>query len=234
MSALPALQTVPFPARRGIGTVLSLALRPPGSPAPRSVAALDAIAGTGLGGDRHADPLSPRQVLLAGAADYGRHGLPPLALRENVLLDIDTADLASGTLLRIGSDAVLALTFHCEACAQLDRHAPGLAAAIGTRRGMLARVVSGGRIRTGDAVATADGGAAAWPDDWRERVALILPRVPDGMVLEYRQLARLAGVQAVYCRAFPRLAARLGYGHVAVPAAYRPEVARWGGDGLFG
>jgi hypothetical protein len=201
--------------------------------APCAVPNVAALAGRGLAGDVHADALSPRQVLLAGSPAYARHGLPPHALRENLLLDIDTADFVSGTLLRIGNDAVLRLTFACEACGYLDARHPGVAAAIGRSRGMLARVVRGGTIAIGAPVAVLPALLPAWDDDWRARVAAVLARVPAGMVVEYRQLARLAGVQPVYCRTFPRLARSLGFAHAAVAVAGRPDVPRWQGHELF-
>ncbi|GGY47563.1 MOSC domain-containing protein [Pseudoduganella albidiflava] len=216
-----------------LGRVQALMVRPSLRDAPRAVPSVDAIAGLGLGGDAHADPLSPRQVLLAGAPAYARHGLPAHALRENLLLDIDTAALLSGSLLRVGPQAVLRLTFACEACGYLDKRQPGVAAAIGRARGMLARVACGGTIGAGDPVVLLPARLPAWDDDWRARVAAVLARVPQGMVIEYRQLARLAGVQPVYCRAFPRLVRKLGLGHVAVPMAGQPEKPRWHGNGLF-
>lgn len=216
-----------------IGCVQAIALRPAPRTAPVAVDAAVAIAGLGLTGDMHADALSPRQVLLAGTPAYARHGLPPHALRENLLLDVDTSTFVSGTLLRVGSEAVLRLTFACEACGYLDARQPGIASAIGRARGMLARVVHGGAIAAGDHIAIAPTILPAWDDDWRVRVAAILALVPPGMVVEYRQLARLAGVQAVYCRAFPRLARSLGFGHAAVAMASQPGLPRWPGHGLF-
>lgn len=217
----------------GIGRVQALMVRPGLRDAPCAVSSVDAIAGLGLAGDAHADPLSPRQVLLAGAPAYARHGLPAHTLRENLLLDIDTAALFSGMLLRVGPHAVLRLMFACEACGYLDARQPGVAAAIGRARGMLARVVRGGTIGAGDPVALLPKTLAAWDDDWRVRVAAVLTRVPQGMVVDYRQLAQLAGVQPVYCRTFPRLARSLGLGHAAVPVAGRRDLPRWQGDGLF-
>ncbi len=228
-----------------IGRVQAIALRSHAREAIRAVDTVAADAGVGLAGDRHADALSPRQVLLAGAPAYARHGLAPHTLRENLLLDIGTSHFVSGTLLRVGAQAVLWLTFGCEACGYLDARRPGIAAAIGRERGMLARVLRGGAIRVGDPVVRLpDRGAAplaaslpgrlpAWSDDWRERVAAVLARVPPGMVVEYGQLARLAGVQPVYCRAFPRLARSLGFGHAAVAARGQPGMPRWQGHGLF-
>ncbi len=214
--------------------VTALALRPHGSPAPKQVTLLEAVAGHGLAGDRHLDPFSPRQVLLAGAGVYEALALPPLALRENLLLDLDTAELSSGTLLRVGPDAVLRLSFQCEACASLELQRPGLARALGARRGVLARVVVGGAIRLGDEVSILDERMPALAEDWRERVMAVLDALPAGMVVDYARLARLAGVQSSYCRAFPRLLATRGLAERAVPARSADPRPRWDGAGLFG
>lgn len=225
-----------------IGSVLGLMLHKRAVPAARAADAVGgitvapqalAVAGQGLDSDRHADPLSPRQVLLAGAPAYRRHGLAPHTLRENVLLDIDTAVLSSGTLLRLGDMAVVALTFHCEACGYLDARHPGVARAIGRDRGVLARVVQGGMLRPGGSVVQLPQTLPPWSDDWRERVAHILALVPEGMVVEYRQLARLAGVQAVYCRALPALARKLGLAERAVGLQSDKQVPRWMGENVF-
>lgn len=204
------------------------------------IPSLQAIAGVGLAGERHADPLSPRQVLLAGADAYARHALAPHALGENLLLDGDTASLRSGQLLQVGAQAVLWLSFHCEACGQLDRMQAGLAQRIGLhgdrRRGMLARVLHGGVIKLGDAIVLLSAtlpGWSGWSDDWRERVAAVLARVPDGMVVDYRQLARLAGLQTAYCRVFPKIARELGLAHKAVATTSAPGLPRWQGFELF-
>ncbi|MCA1246505.1 MOSC domain-containing protein [Massilia sp. MS-15] len=190
------------------GRVVGLALRPPGSAAPVASTHVLACAGTGLVGDRHADARSPRQVLLAASAAYGELGLAPLALRENILVDVDVARLPSGSLLRIGAHAILRLSFQCEACGALERQRLGLARALGTRRGMLASVATGGEIRLGDPVRILAQRLPALAEDWRTRVLQVLAAVPEGMVVDYALLARLAGIQSSYCRAFPRLLGR--------------------------
>lgn len=217
------------------GKLEALAVRPAGTTGPRRVDAAIALAGTGLAGDIHADPASPRQLLLAGAPIYAGLALPPHALRENLLLDLDTAKLTSGTVLQVGAQVSLRLMFQCEACGQLDRLQPGLAARLGRQRGMLARVLAGGTIRAGDTVRDLGQVLPAWSDDWRERVLQVLDAVPDGQVLAYRDLARLAGIQSSYCRAFPRLLAGLGprFARKAVAASAGPGVPRWDGAGLF-
>ncbi len=218
-----------------IGTVLALAARPARGAPPASRDSLVLRAGVGIEGDVHADALSPRQMLLAGAGAYAAFALPPQTLRENLLIDVDTAQLVSGTVLQVGGEVRLRMMFQCEACGQLDRQQSGLARRLGLRRGMLARVLAGGTIRRGDRVRDLGVLEQPWLDDWRERVRRVLDAVPHEMAIEYRHLARLAGIQSSYCRAFPRLVAKLGerYAAKAVPAQSPLPLARWEGDGLF-
>ena len=74
------------------------------------------------------------------------------------------------------------------------------------------------------------------PDDWHERIAMVLDAVPPGMVMSYADLARVAGVQASYCRAFPRVLPKLGPDRAtrAVPARSSDPAPRWDGAGFFG
>jgi MOSC domain-containing protein YiiM len=216
-----------------IGQVTALAIRPARSAISVAADRTEAMAGAGLLGDRHADPLSPRQVLLASAATYADLKLPAHALGENLLVDFDTAQLRSGALLRIGEDVLLRLMFQCEACGHLDAYQAGVSGRIGKRRGVLARVLSGGVIRPGDAIRDLGHPLPAWPEDWRARVAQVLRAVPDGMVVTYAQLARLAGVQPVYCRTFPRLLRSLGQDGKALSAQAAQGLRCWDGDGLF-
>jgi MOSC domain-containing protein YiiM len=224
---------------RANGTLLALASRRTRAQQPAPFDSLVLRAGVGIEGDAHADALSPRQLLLAGTPVYEALSLPPHALRENLLFDSDTSCLGSGTVLQIGSQVRLRMMFQCEACGQLDRVVPGLARRIsnkrGAGRGMLARVLTGGAIHVGDPVRDLGVLEPAWHEDWRERVRAVLDAVPPGAVVEYRQLARLAGIQSSYCRAFPRLLARLGDGYCAkaVPAQSPVSLARWQGEGLF-
>jgi len=189
----------------------------------------------GLAGDVHADPLSPRQLLLAGTDAYDAFGLPPHALRENLLVDIDTSRLASGTVLQVGDSVLLRLMFQCEACGHLDVRRPRLSTRIGTRRGMLARVLRGGEIRPGDRGRAVGAPLPAWSDDWRERIVHVLDTLPPRRVITYKRLAQLAGVASSYCRAFPGMIARLGpfYAGRAVPSQSDIAVPRWDGHGLF-
>lgn len=218
-----------------IGTLQTLTLRPTRHAPPRQVACADAVAERGLLGDAHADRYSPRQLLLADADVYRALSLPPHALRENLLVDIDTAALASGTVLQVGNEVLLRLMFQCEACGNLDAFRPGLSRMLDQRRGVLARVLTGGTLRTGDRIRDLGPLLPAWSDDWHERVLMVLDALPLGSVVEYRDLARLAGVQSSYCRAFPRMLRNLGpdYAGRAVAANDPSTAPRWKGDGLF-
>ena len=193
------------------------------------------IDGAGLDNDVHADPLSPRQLLLASAQAYDTFSLPPHALRENLLVDFDTSTLVSGAVLRIGGAVRLRLMFQCEACGQLDTQQSGLARKLGMRRGMLARVVAGGLIQRGDRVQDMGMLEESWSDDWRERIAKVLDALPPGAVIEYKHLARLAGVQPSYCRAFPRVIKNLGahFADKAISSQSLSTLPRWQGQGLF-
>lgn len=217
------------------GRIEALALRASLAAPPARMDGVRAIAGMGLDGDVHADPLSPRQLLLAGTDAYDAFALSPHALRENLLVDLDTSRLASGTVLRIGESVLLRLMFQCEACGHLEVHRPGLSTRIGTRRGMLARVLRGGRIRPGDQVRSAGPPLPAWSDDWRERIVHVLDAMPPASVITYKRLAQLAGVASSYCRAFPGVIARMGpfYAGRAVPTQSNTALPRWDGYGLF-
>lgn len=218
-----------------IGHIEAIALRSLAGAAPHPVAYAEAVPAHGLEGDLHADPLSPRQVLIADAGAYRDLALAPHALRENILVNIDTARLRSGTILQFGADVRLRLMFQCEACGRLDAIRPGLARAVGGRRGMLARVLAGGVLRPGDRVRDLGCLLPAWSDDWRLRVRQVLDAVPPGTVIEYKHLAHLAGVATTYCRAFPRMLKGLGPGYAAkaVSAQAAPDRPRWRGAGLF-
>ena len=218
-----------------IGGVVALAARTARGMPPAACDSVSLHAGLGIDGDVHADALSPRQLLLASASVYDALALPAHALRENLLIEADTARLASGTVLQVGSAVRLRVMFQCEACGQLDKVHSGLSRRLGLRRGVLARVLAGGTIRRGDRVSNLGVLEHPWSDDWRERVRRVLDAVPPDAVIEYRHLARLAGVQPSYCRAFPRLVLKLGdrYAAKAVSSQSAMCLPRWEGEGLF-
>lgn len=189
----------------------------------------------GIVGDRHACMHSPRQLLVAGDVAYHRFGLAETILRENLRINCSTADLRSGDLLRVGSEVVLWLTFHCEPCSLLERRHAGIVKTIGQHRGMLARVLRGGTFGVGDEVSLARASLPAISDDWQVRVLGVACAVPAGHYVVYRQLAEMAGVANAYCRAFPKVLSRLPteVSSRVVGASSNLPGPRWNGAELF-
>lgn len=218
-----------------LGVVSGLRIRPEGLPYPQDVDQVVAIAGSGLLGDKHAHSLSPRQVLLAGSDAYRDLGLKAMTLRENLLVNFDTERLKSSMLMQVGSEVVLWLTFQCEACGHLEHRHPGVVKAIRSRRGILARVLLGGRISVGDEVRQCASSIPPISSVWQERIAGVLTLVPAGKRVEYRQLARLAGVPKAYCRVFPQILSKLPptVASKAQPGNVAHAHEQWAGEELF-
>ena len=142
------------------------------------------VPGIGIDGDAHAgstvkhrsrvkiDPMLPnlRQVhlmheeLFAELAAQGFR-VAPGDLGENVTTaGVDLLGLPTGTLLRLGSTALLSITGLRNPCAQIDAFQPGLLAAVALRAedgnivrksGVMAVVVQGGVVRAGDPIRVA-------------------------------------------------------------------------------
>ena len=95
---------------------------------------------------------SKRQVLLVDKETLDAMNLQPGILRENITtIGLNVNGLTIGERLRIGL-ALLEVSAVCTPCDQLERIRPGLRREIYGRRGMLCRVLEGGRIRTGDTI----------------------------------------------------------------------------------
>jgi MOSC domain-containing protein YiiM len=147
-----------------------------------TVARIELVAGLGVAGDVHAgarvkhrsrvarDPSQPnlRQVHLLHAElfeELAARGfvVAPGAMGENVTTrGLELLELARGTRLHLGADAVIEVTGLRNPCAQLDALAPGLMAAVLDRdeRGALVRkagvmgvVARGGVVAPGDHIA---------------------------------------------------------------------------------
>ena len=194
-----------------------------------------AVQGHGLAGDCHADSLSPRQLLIVGDALYERLSLQPGSLRENLRIDGDIRDLEPGMLVAVGATVVLSLTFECEACHRLNKQRSGLMKEVGGERGVLAQVLAGGSLSVGDSLICVVTMTRQWSTSWKRRIARVVSSVPDGHVIEYGQVARLAGVPRSYCRVFPKvLRDMLGASaEKAISSGESQERPRWSGHDLF-
>jgi MOSC domain-containing protein YiiM len=117
----------------------------------RDVPQVDAVAGKGLAGDVSLGR-SSRQILLVDQATLAEFGLQPGQIRENITLTgLDLPGLPQGARIRIG-EVTLEVSGDCTPCDRLEAIRPGLREAIRGRRGMLARVHTGGTIHVSDPV----------------------------------------------------------------------------------
>jgi MOSC domain-containing protein YiiM len=106
----------------------------------------------GLEGDRQARKGRNGQVLVMPAEVLDDLGLSPGMVRENLTTrGVDVMGLRVGDQLRIGS-ALLEVAKEATPCHHMDEVRDGLQAELAGRRGMLARVLQGGEVRTGDPV----------------------------------------------------------------------------------
>lgn len=145
-----------------------------------SVEAVTLVAGLGIDGDAHAgaqvkhrsrvakDPTQPnlRQVLLFPVElldDLGERGYDVAAgaLGENITTaGLDIFGLPTGTVMRLGTEALIVLTGLRNPCGQINGLQDGLLGELRTtvdgetvrRGGVMAVVVHGGDVRTGDPI----------------------------------------------------------------------------------
>lgn len=133
------------------GAVAHLFLKPGRASPMREVPEANAVAGKGLEGDASYGRGS-RQVLIMEAEVLDRFGLAPGMARENILTrGLRLSGVTPGKTLAVGT-TLLEVTADCDPCSFMDTLQPGLQEAIRGERGILARVVSSGRIRVGDAI----------------------------------------------------------------------------------
>ena len=104
--------------------------------------------------DKHYDKNIERSVLIASLDSYKlveRNGIDIShgALGENLLLDYNPYSLESGSKLKIGN-VVLEISQHCTLCKSLTKVDTKLPKLLKNDRGIFAKVVEAGNIKTGD------------------------------------------------------------------------------------
>jgi MOSC domain-containing protein YiiM len=138
------------------GRIRHLFLKPGHGQPMLPVEACQAVEGMGLAQDA-AFGRSKRQVLLIESETLQAFGIQPGDVRENVTVEgLALSQLAPSTQLSAG-EAVLEVVGLCAPCNQMDEVRPGLQAELQDRRGILARVISGGSMRVGDRISVLDG-----------------------------------------------------------------------------
>lgn len=122
----------------------------------RPVESAQFMAGFGIEDDRHATPRSDRQgyhVLLVDKETLDSSGLSPGEIKENITtVGIDINALQAGQLITIGNEVIVEVFKPCSPCSRLDEIRPGLQEELEGRRGMLAKIVHSGTVKTGDPV----------------------------------------------------------------------------------
>jgi len=195
--------------------------------------------------------LSPRQVLLSSSQDLADLSLSPGELRENVVVRLDPsaaqfhAVLPSGCIVQIGNangtaggPVLLRLTFGCEPCGHILDRMKTLCAKKASyltvkdmqgKRGLLATVLQGGRIKKNDALKVLVGTSPQqqaessssekviegplpplikyqrFSDTPRFRFLTILSKVPKNRVITIKQLLIYSGAPPGYARAMPAI-----------------------------
>jgi alkylated DNA nucleotide flippase Atl1 len=167
-------------------------------------ASIDLISGVGISGDANADALSPRQLLVVSGPVLESLGIAAGDIRENVVVDGVVDSLLSGQVLQLG-EAVVRLTYRCEPCFRLEEVRKGLARQLLGRRGFLARVLVGGKVRAGDNLELLPQRLRPIPDDPKARLADLLTLIPAGTVVTFRQMRVVLGYASSYLRVLPFL-----------------------------
>jgi len=140
------------------GTITAVCISSKKSVRKKNVGAGLLIENFGLAGDAHGDSTTHRQVSLLAEESIKR--MQELGLNvgagdfaENLTTaGIDLISLPLGTKLRIGSEALLEITQHGKEC-----HTPcaiyrQAGMCVMPREGIFARVLQGGRVKSGDAI----------------------------------------------------------------------------------
>lgn len=132
--------------------VVHLQLKPAHGAPMQPAQLVEAVAGSGLRGDA-AYGRAKRQVLVIERETLEGFGLAMGEVRENVVVEgLTVCGLPPGARLRLGP-VLLEATMDCSPCEFIEGKRAGLRAAMQGRRGTLFRVIEGGEIKVGDAVA---------------------------------------------------------------------------------
>ncbi|WP_413265158.1 MOSC domain-containing protein [Floridanema flaviceps] len=169
----------------------------------QEVQTLNLQRGYEISGDVNALPGNPRQVLIASTSTLTEFGLKPGELKENLLVDTPIEQLSSGTVLQVGSLALIRLTFPCEPCSYLNELQPGLAKRIKGKRGFLGMIIRDGQVLAGDEITLAPYQFKPLPDEAKGRFAEFVQRIPSGKVVKTTDLLMAMGVSKAYARAIP-------------------------------
>jgi MOSC domain-containing protein YiiM len=161
---------MPFPATSSLarlieapvrpGRVEWIGTRPARHAVMQSADAAELVAGKGIVGDRYRNPGGARQVTLVAAeslatiaSHLGRTAVGPEELRRNVVVRGLNLVALKGRRFRLGT-ALLEASGDCHPCSRMEEIlGVGGYNAVRGLGGITARVIEGGIVRVGDAVA---------------------------------------------------------------------------------
>ncbi|MEO7493973.1 MAG: MGMT family protein [Massilia sp.] len=165
--------------------------------------ALACVAGLGITGDVHANRLSPRQILITLRSQLDALGIAPGALRENMVIALDSpAHFVPGARIVSSGGVEIWLTMYCEPCARIQALGHGLRTLI-HRRGILGRIVASGALRAGDGLRIEPGCYRPLPESAYQRFLDFMRSVPAGHVVRYKDVVIGMGAADSFVRALP-------------------------------
>jgi alkylated DNA nucleotide flippase Atl1 len=163
---------------------------------------LECLSGLGLGGDIHANRLSPRQILITLQSELAEQSIRPGALFENMVVSMRAPrHFRPGAAIVTAGGVEIKLTMYCEPCKRI-LPVVGLRSMI-NRRGILGYIVAGGEIRTGDAIEVIAGRYPALPESPAEKFRDFVATIPVGRVVRYLDVTIAMGVDNSFVRAIP-------------------------------
>jgi MOSC domain-containing protein YiiM len=145
------------------GRLAWIGVRPERRAPMRALTEAELVAGHGVGGDRYSRKDGERQVTLIAAESLaaiasflGRDAIDPALVRRNLVVQGVNLLALKGRRFRVGA-AVLETTGECHPCSRREE-ALGVGGYNAMRGlgGLTARVIAGGVVRLGDAVAALD------------------------------------------------------------------------------
>lgn len=185
------------------GYILHLFIKDKHDSVIREVSELRLKEGYGIGEDSHANPISPRQVLVVRHEDILDLAITPGELQENIVIaGIISDNFTPGSLITFDGGAAIRLTFYCEPCKRIAHLVDSLKT-LQYKRGILGVIINSGIIGVGDNVQIQSAQFPALPENPYERFLDFIVKVPAGKVVTYKQILAAIGVDKSYIRAIP-------------------------------
>ncbi|MGW4461245.1 hypothetical protein [Micromonospora sp. NPDC004704] len=146
---------------------------------------------------------SPRQLCIAESESLDRNGVKASGARADIVIEGADLSLASGSLLAIGQ-VNLRLTLACEPCAHGAQLAQAPMPMFRQIRRFLGLVTAPGVVAVGAGARVHPEVWEECPDNFRDRCAWAVERIPAGRVTTSVELLSAIGAGRSYSRVLPR------------------------------